>query len=135
MQGQESMHEKKFHIVLVATSDLKHECGLAASVIEELNRNTAGSRGVRLELYWWYTDVHEQFQAETAQSAPEVIPGLRDCDLVIGVFREGFTLAASVGVTAPEREISSAYAAWKRQRKPEVFVYFRNPNGAIAAPE
>ncbi len=129
------MNEKKFQIVLVATSDLKRECGVAAGVIEELNRSTAGPRGVRLELYWWYTDLHEQFHAETAQSAPEVIPGVQDSDLVIGVFSKGFTLAGAAGVTAPEREISSAYSAWKRQRKPEVFVYFRNPGAAASSPD
>jgi hypothetical protein len=135
MQGQETMHDKKFQIVLIATSDLQRECGVAASLIEELNRGTAGPRGMRLELFWWYTDLHEQFHAETAQSAPEAIPGVQDCDMLVGVFSGGFTLAASAGVTAPEREISNAYAAWKRQRKPEVFVYFRNPSGGVALPE
>jgi hypothetical protein len=129
------MQEKKFQIVLVATSDLRRECGAAASVVDELNRSTAGPRGTRMELYWWYTDLHDQFHAETAQSAPEVVPGVQDCDLLIGVFSKGFTLTAAPGVTAPEREISTAYAAWKRQRKPEIFVYFRDPGNAPLSPE
>ena len=127
------MQEKKFKIVLVATSDLRRECGAAASVVDELNRTAAGSRGARMELYWWYTDLHDQFHAETAQSAPEMVPGVQDCDLMIGVFSKGFTLAGTPGVSAPEREISTAYAAWKRQRKPEIFVYFRDPGSAPAS--
>jgi hypothetical protein len=122
--------EKKFRIVLIATSDLKRECGAAASVVEDLNRSTAGPRGARLELYWWYTDVHEKFHAETAQGLPDVVPGVQDCDMLIGVFSTGFVLAEEPGVTAAEREISSAYAAWKRQSKPELFVYFRAASSA-----
>ena len=129
------MQDKKFQIILVATSDLKRECGATASVVDELNRSTAGPRGARLELYWWYTDLHNHFQAETAQSAPEVVPGVQDCDLMIGVFSKGFTLEAAPGVSAPEREISTAYASWKRQHKPDMFVYFRDPGIAPPSPE
>jgi hypothetical protein len=126
--------EKKFQIVLVATSDLTRECGAVASVVDELNRSTAGPRGACLELFWWYTDLHEQFHAETALSGAQVA-GVQDCDLMIGVFSTGFTLAAAQGVSAPEREISSAYAAWKRQRKPELFVYFRASGKAMTSPD
>src|ERR1700733_8277698 len=100
------MQEKKFQIVLVATSDLKRPPSAAATVVDAVNRSTAGPRGARMELYWWYTDLYDQFHAETAQSAPEVVPGVQDCDLMIGVFSKGFTLAGAPGVSAPEREIS-----------------------------
>jgi hypothetical protein len=118
------MKEKRFQVVLLATSDLKRECSAVASVIDELNHTSARGRGVRFDLYWWYTDVYEQFHPEAAQSTPVVVPGVQDCDLMIGVFWKGFAAAAHPGATAAEREISSAYAAWRRQRKPEIFVYF-----------
>lgn len=129
------MKEKKFKVVLAATSDLKRECSSVASVIEELNRGTAGRRGVRLDLYWWYTDLNPEFHAETAQSTPEVIPGVQDCDMLLGVFSTGFTASVQPGASAPEREISTAYASWKRQNKPEIFVYFREQKDAPASPD
>ena len=46
------MQEKKFRIVLISTSDLRRECGAAASLVEELNRSTAEPRGAHIELYW-----------------------------------------------------------------------------------
>jgi AAA-like domain len=129
------MQEKKLQIVLVATSDLKRECSAAAALIEELNRSTAGPRGLPLDLYWWYTDVHEQFHAEAAQSSPEPVPGVQSCDILIGVFWKGFTLGQAVGVSAPEREISGAYSSFKKLQKPEIFIYFREPANISETPE
>lgn len=129
------MQEKTFQVVLVATSDLKRECSAAAALIEDLNRSTAGPRGVRLDLHWWYTDIHEQFHAEAAQSSPDPVPGVQSCDVLLGVFWKGFTLAPATGVSAPEREISAAYSAFKRQQRPEIFIYFREPVSASETPE
>jgi hypothetical protein len=128
------MKEKRFQVVLLATSDLKRECGVVATMVDELNRSAARVRGARFDLYWWYTDVHEQFHLEAAQSTPEVVPGVQDCDLVIGVFGKGFAASALPGATPAEREISSAYAAWRRQRKPEIFVYFCSRPPAPSSP-
>jgi hypothetical protein len=129
------MQEKKVQIVLVATSDLKRECGSVAALIDELNRSTAGPRGVRLDLSWWYTDVHEQFHAEAAVSSPEPVPGVQSCDILIGIFWKGFTSVAAAGVSAPEREISGAYSSWKKQQRPDIFIYFREPVETSDAPE
>jgi hypothetical protein len=128
------MPEQKFQVVLISTSGLTSESRAVANLIEELNRSTAGPRGVRLDLCWWFTDVHEQFHAEPAATA-DVTPGAQSCDLLIGVFAKGLGSVPATGVSAPEREISSAYSSWKRQHKPELFVYFREPLDAPATPE
>ena len=52
-------------------------------------------------------------------------------------FRTTFELMGHVAKSdghVSEREIGAAYANWKRQQKPEIFVYFRDLGGAPPSP-
>jgi AAA-like domain len=129
------MKEKRFQVILAATSDLKAECSRVASVIEGVTRGVAGHRGVRFDLNWWYTDLHDQFHPEGSQTTPELSPGVQNCDLLIGIFWKGFNASQSTGISSTEREISSAYASWKRRQIPAIFIYFCRSPYAPSNPE
>jgi hypothetical protein len=117
-------HAQILRIVVASPSDVKSERDIVPLVVEELNRGIADDRGLHLEVIRWETDTYPGFHPEGPQSLIDEILRIEDCDVVIGIFWKRFGTPTEEGTTGTEHEIRRAYDAWKKQRRPQVMVYF-----------
>lgn len=111
-------------IVVASPSDVQPERNLLPQIIDELNRGVARERKLRLELFRWEIDAHPGFHAEGPQGVIDPILDIANCDLLIGIFWRRFGTPTLNGKTGTEHELMTAYKAWKKNGRPQIFVYF-----------
>jgi len=111
--------------VLVASpGDVQAEREAVPKVVEGLNRGIAADRGLHLEVYRWETDAYPGFHAEGPQGLIDPILRIEDSDILIGIFWKRFGTPTANGRTGTEHEIGLAHEAWKKNKRPEIMVYF-----------
>ncbi|MFZ0513638.1 MAG: hypothetical protein WAM14_18675, partial [Candidatus Nitrosopolaris sp.] len=49
---------------------------------------------------------------------------IEDCDILIGIFWKRFGTPTSDGKTGTEHEFHKAYEAWKKNKRPQIMLYF-----------
>jgi hypothetical protein len=111
-------------VVVASPDDVQAERNCLPAVIEEINRDIARDRGLRLELVRWETDAYPGFHPEGPQGLIDPIVCVEDCDVLIGIFWKRFgtpTLEAQAGT---QHEFRRAYAAWQQHQRPQIMVYF-----------
>ena len=121
LAGQMSNSSDRIRVVLVSPADVSKERAASKRVIEELNRGVARNR---LVLWRWETDALPGLHLEGPQGLIDELSDLPSADLVIGVFWKRFGTPTHDADSGTEHELRRAWAAWQRQRSPEVMVYF-----------
>jgi hypothetical protein len=111
-------------VVIASPGDVKAEREIIPRVVEEVNRNIARDRGLRLEVYRWETDAYPGFHPEGPQGLIDPILKINDCDILIGIFWRRFGTPVNDAKSGTEHEFRLAYDAWKKNRKPQIMVYF-----------
>jgi len=116
-------------IVAVSPSDVMAERELLATVVEELNRVVAPSRGCQLRLWRWETDAHPGLHLEGPQGLIDDAMQIDDADVVVGIFWTRFGTPTLDSGSGTEHELRRACEAWQARRRPQVMVYFRERRG------
>jgi hypothetical protein len=111
-------------IVIASPTDLKPERESLSAVIDELNRGIAADQGLSLELAAWETDAYPGFHALGPQGLIDSVLKIDEADVLIGVFWSRFGTAVYDGRSGTEHEILTAYEAWRKNRKPQIMIYF-----------
>jgi len=111
-------------VVIASPGDVKPEREIIPRVVEEVNRNIARPRGLRLEVYRWETDSYPGVHPEGPQGLIDPILKIEDCDILIGIFWRRFGTPVSNAKSGTEHEFRIAYEAWKKNKKPQIMVYF-----------
>jgi hypothetical protein len=115
---------RSVRIVVASPSDVHAERELLQGVLEEVNRNIAADRGLRLELSRWETDAYPGFHVDGPQGLIDTILKIDDCDVLIGVFWKRFGTPVKDAKSGTEHEFNRAYEAWKTNGRPQIMVYF-----------
>jgi HEAT repeat protein len=119
------MEQKRILRVVVASpGDVQPERDLLDEVVAEVNRSAASERGLLLELRKWETDAYPGFHPEGPQGLIDPILEVEECDILIGIFWKRFGTPTAEAQSGTEHEIMRAYAAWEKNRRPQVMVYF-----------
>ncbi len=116
---------RTLRVVLASPSDVQPERDVLPSVIEELNRGFGEVLGVDLKLYRWETDAYPGFHPEGPQGLIDSILRIDDCDLLIGIFWKRFGTPTKSAGSGAEHEFLTAYEAWKKARRPQIMMYFK----------
>ena len=95
-----------------------------ALVVDELNRRVAPSRGYRLSLWRWETDARPGLHPEGPQGLIDERMEIEHADIVVGIFWKRFGTPTSEARSGTEHELRKAWAAFGRNHRPDVMVYF-----------
>jgi hypothetical protein len=124
------MAVKILRVVVASPSDVGAERNILPKVIEEVNRDVAADRDLRLELVTWDRDAYPGFAAGGPQVLIDPILGIPNCDILIGIYWTRFGTPTPHGETGSQHEIDLAIAAraqsTAKSKKPQVMVYFCN---------
>jgi len=116
---------KQIRIVVASPNDvIKEREALANSIIDRVNRNTAERLGLILKLGRWETDTYPGLHIDGPQGLVDSILKIEDCDILIGIFWKRFGTPTPDGKTGTEHEFYKAYDAWKKNKRPQVMLYF-----------
>ena len=119
------MKQKRILRVVVASpGDVQAERDTLPAVIDELNRGIAAERNLLLELLRWETDAYPGFHPDGPQGLIDPVLKIKDCDILIGIFWRRFGPPTKDAQSGTEHEILSACAAWQKNRRPWIMVYF-----------
>ena len=124
-RAQDRIRLNTLRIVLASPGDVQRERDTVPEVIDELNRGVGELVGARFELSRWETDAHPGFHVEGPQGLIDRILRITDADVVIGIFWKRFGTPAKDAGSGTEHEFRVAYKAWKKRRRPEIMMYFR----------
>lgn len=111
-------------VVLVSPSDVANERAVVVTVVEDLNRRIAPSRGCLLRLWRWETDARPGLHLEGPQGLIDERIEIDDADVVIGIFWRRFGTPTGEARSGTEHELRRAWTAWQDHRRPDVMVYF-----------
>ncbi|MGB8005795.1 MAG: tetratricopeptide repeat protein, partial [Terriglobales bacterium] len=111
-------------VVVASPGDVRAEHEVIPRVVDEVNQNTANPRGLLLQLHRWETDSYPGFHPEGPQGVIDPILKIEDCDILIGIFWRHFGTPTTDAKSGTEHEFRTAYEAWKKNKKPQIMVYF-----------
>jgi hypothetical protein len=112
-------------VVVASPGDVNAEREIVSAAAEELNRSISADRGLRLEVVRWETDAHPGFHADGPQGIIDPILRIEDCDVLVGIFWKRFGTPTKGDTSGAAHEFRLAYEAWKKNRRPQVMVYFK----------
>lgn len=112
---------KQLRVVIASPNDVKEEREALKSIIENVNHLVAED----LKAVRWETDSHPGFHIDGLQGLIDPILKIEDCHILIGIFWKRFgTPIKQDGKTGTEDEIYQAYESWKRNKRPQIMIYF-----------
>lgn len=120
-------------VVLASPNDVRRERESYASVLEQVNRDTARPSGLHLELWRWETDAYPGFHPDGPQGLIDTEMRVSDCDLFVGIFWNRIGTPTRSGKTGTEHEFGLAYRAWKKQKCPEIMLYFNDKPSSLTS--
>lgn len=112
-------------IVVASPGDVQAERDALPAVVDEVNRNAAGDRGVWFTITRWETDAYAGFHADGPQGLIDAILRVADCDVFIGIFWKRFGTPTKDAPSGTAHEFQQAYEAWKRKGRPQIMFYFK----------
>lgn len=118
------LQKQVLRIVVASPSDVQTECDLIEEVKAELNQGIAAARGLVLEVTRWETDAFPGFHDKGPQALIDSVLHIEDSDLLIGIFWKRFGKPIFDAKSGTEYEFRTAYEAWKRNKHPQIMVYF-----------
>lgn len=127
--------KRTLRIVVSSPSDVQAERDTVPAIIDDLNRGMAAERDLRLELDRWEADAYPGFDPGGPQGLIDPILRIEDCDILIGIFWKRFGTPTTNAQSGTEHEILSAFEAWRRNRRPQIMVYFNQEECELKSKE
>ena len=118
-------HAQILRVVVASPGDVKAEREIVSAAAEELNKSISADHGLRLEVVRWETDAHPGFHPDGPQGLIDPILRIEDCDVLVGIFWKRFGTPTKSASSGTAHEFRLAYEAWKKSRRPQVMVYFK----------
>ncbi|MFL5626421.1 MAG: site-specific integrase [Ktedonobacteraceae bacterium] len=114
----------ELRVVVASPGDVKPERDVVKVVATELNQDIAAEYGLYIRISRWETDAFPGFHAEGPQGLIDLVLQIEDCDLLIGIFWKRFGTPTADAKSGTEHEFRKAYEAWKRNKRPQIMIYF-----------
>lgn len=113
-------------IVVASPGDVAKERDVVTATVAEFNPviQQAGFEK-HISVGRWETDVPAGFHADGPQKHVDQYLRPTDCDVFIGIFWRRFGERSVEGRSPTEHEIRAAVAAWQKEGKPKICLFFR----------
>ena len=111
-------------LVVVSPSDVPEERDAVERVVDDINRDVARDRGLRLDVIRWEVDGFPGFHEKGPQGSLDPILGLDQADIVVGVFWKHFGTPTTDAESGTEHELQAAFRSWKARGRPQIMCYF-----------
>src|SRR6476661_1172207 len=113
-------------IFLASPGDVVRERNYVKEVIDEINRTTAPSKGVRLEVVRSEGNVFPGYHPEGGQAVLNAqIANMEEYALFIGIMWNRVGTPTPRAVSGTIEEFERAVKAWKSKKQPDIWFYFR----------
>ncbi len=113
-------------IFLASPGDVVRERNYVKEVIDEINRTTAPSKGVRLEVVRSEGNVFPGYHPEGGQAVLNAqIANMEEYALFIGIMWNRVGTPTLRAVSGTIEEFERAVKAWKSKKQPDIWFYFR----------
>jgi len=122
----------QLRIVIVSPNDVKEERAISVTVIGRVSKLIAEMLCLTLRPVTWETDSYPGFHAEGPQGQIDSALKIDDCDIIVGIFWKRLGTLTKDGKTGTQHEIMKAYDAWKKNRKPQIMLYFSQKPSSIS---
>jgi len=121
-------------IVLCSPSDVQAERALVQPTIDLIEQFLRIARTpIKLELSRW-EDACPGMHVRGPQGLIDELLRIENSDLFIGIFWKRFGTPVEDADSGTEHEVRCAVRAWKANKKPQVMIYFRNPQLRSGSP-
>ena len=112
-------------IVVASPSDVQDERKALERVVKRLNRvvSVRVDPELRLEVVGW-EDAYPGFHPEGPQGLIDTFLRINESDFLVGIFWKRFGTPVKDAKSGTEKEILTAYKAWKKKRHPQIMIYF-----------
>jgi hypothetical protein len=117
-------HLQELRVVVASPRDVQSERNSLVDVAAELNRGIAKDRAIHIEISRWEIDAAPGFHLEGPQGIIDSVLRIEDCDLLVGIFWKRFGTPTADAKSGTEHEFRKAYEAWKRDKRPQIMMYF-----------
>jgi hypothetical protein len=124
-RAEERIKYDTWRVVLASPSDVNAERKRVPGVLDEINRQIGQILGVRLELHQWETDAYPAFHVDGPQSLIDRVLHIEDADILIGIFWRRLGTPVKDAPSGTVHEFQKAYRAWKKNKRPNIMMYFR----------
>ncbi|MGC1932272.1 MAG: hypothetical protein WA667_25145 [Candidatus Nitrosopolaris sp.] len=112
-------------IVIASPNDVREEREALDREIQRVNLLIAEGLGLTLKALRWETNTYPGFHVDGPQGLVDSILNIEDCDIFIGILWKRFgTPIKEDGETGTVHEFYKAYEAWKKNKKPQIMLYF-----------
>ena len=123
-------------IFLASPGDVVRERNYVKEVIDEINRTTAPSKGVRLEVVRSEGNVFPGYNPEGGQAVLNAqIANMEEYALFIGIMWNRVGTPTPRAVSGTIEEFERAVKAWKSKKQPEIWFYFRQAAASLNTDE
>jgi Domain of unknown function (DUF4062) len=117
------MSGKRIRVFVASPGDVQRERESLLGVVNELNRtcdSLLGQGFVRLELVRWETDTY----SDVGRPQAVITEQIGDYDIFIGILWTRLGTPTGKAASGTIEEYETAYARWKRLRRPHICFYF-----------
>jgi hypothetical protein len=114
----------KIKVILAWPSDVFEERKIVGEVIDEINGYISQDKGIEIDLFSWDNDSHPGLHVDGPIGKSDEDLGFEDADLVVGIFWTKFGTPVYDAQSGTEHEIRKSIELWKKNRKPEIMLYF-----------
>lgn len=114
-------------INLTHPSDVTRENKIIKDVIDEINRNIR-REGFSYRSKYWLEDTRPGLHLQGGQGIIDQHMQFENADVVIGIFKSRFGSPVKDANSGTEHEIRNSIKLNKKNNKPEIFLYFSDPN-------
>jgi hypothetical protein len=123
-------------IFLASPGDVVRERNYVIKVIDEINRTTALSKGVRLEVVRSEENVFPGYSPEGGQAVLNAqIANMEEYALFIGIMWNRVGTPTPRAVSGTIEEFERAVKAWKSKKQPDIWFYFRQAAASLNTDE
>ncbi|NEO48236.1 MAG: hypothetical protein F6K55_30605 [Moorea sp. SIO4A3] len=113
-------------IFLASPSDVRRERDYVEKVVDEINRTTAQSKGVRLEVVRSEKNAHPSFGQGGQAALNSQIGNMEEYELFVGIMWNRLGTPTPRAESGTVEEYQRAVAAFESNGKPDIWFYFRD---------
>jgi hypothetical protein len=122
--GRTSTTVEILRIVVASPGDVAKERKHVQDAVDEVNKTIAHRAGLHLDVWKWETDAAPGFHVDGPKGRIDESMKIDDADIVIAIFWRRFGTPVDDAGSGTEHELRKAYDAWKKNKRPEIWVYF-----------
>ncbi len=117
---------KQCLVFLASPGDVNRERKYVESIVADLNRSIAKSKGIFLQTRRWELDTFPQAGSDVQGIINAQIADMAQCELFIGIMWNRIGQKTKRAISGTVEEYDRAFKAYRQNGQPEIWMYFRD---------